>query len=133
MKIKTRYIGLILAGVGIVTLSILVLDYEITKIDRLSQQIDSRLMLVSDCGYSYEKYIQIKEILSNAQTELIIGNNYDKALSLTNLASGKLFSCQLAAQIETPYLIMFPILILISGLGLIMSFRKHNYHTNYPN
>lgn len=124
MKIKTRYIGFVLAVVGIASLSILVWDYEITKIDRLSQQIDSRLMLVSDCGYSYEKDIQIKEILYDAQKELIIENNYDKALSLTNLAAGKLFSCQLASQIETSYLIIFPILILMSGLGLILSFRK---------
>jgi len=124
MKIKSRYVGLILVGVGITSLSILVLDYESTKIDKLSQKIDFLLMLVSDCGYSYEKSTQIMEILYNAQTKLIIENNYDSALSLTNLAVGKLFSCQSNTQIETPYLILFPMLILMIIFGLILTVRK---------
>ncbi len=124
MKIKTRHIGLIFVGVGIISLSILVWDYETTKMDRLSQKIDSLLMLVSDCGYSYERSIQINEILYNAQTKLIIENNYDYALSLTNLAGGKLFSCQLATQIVTPYLILFPLLIMMITWGLILSVKK---------
>ncbi len=124
MKIKTRYIGLILFGVGITSLSILVLDFETTKTDRLSQKIDSLLLHVPDCGYSYEKSIQIEEILYNAQTKLISENNYDEALSLTNLAYGKSFACRPVTQIETIYLFLFPILALMSVFGLILSVRK---------
>lgn len=126
MKIKTRYVGLILFGIGTVSLSILVLDYETTKIDKLSQKIDSLLLLVPDCNYSYERSIQIKEILDNAQTKLTIENNYDNALSATNLAAAKLFSCQQETKITTPYLILFPILILMIIFGLILSVIKPN-------
>ncbi len=124
MKITTRHIGLMFVGVGIISLSILVWDYETTKIDRLSQKIDSLLMLVSDCSYSYERTIQINEILYDAQTKLIIENNYDYASSLANLAGGKLFSCQLATQIGTPYLLLFPLLIMMVVWGLILSVIK---------
>lgn len=124
MRIKTRYIGLILTGLGIISLSILLFDYETTKIDKLSQKIDSLLILVPNCNYSYEKTNQIMEILYNAQTKLIAEQNYDMALSLTNLAVGKLFSCQSNTQIETPHLILFPILILMTIFGLILSVRK---------
>jgi len=124
MKIKTRYIGIVLVGVGIISLSTLVFDYETTKIDRLTQKIDSLLMFVSDCGYSYEKTFQIEEILYNAKTKLISENNYDGALSLTNLAYGKSFACRPVTQIETIYLLLFPILTLMLVFGLILSFRK---------
>ncbi len=124
MKIKTRYVGLILVGAGIISLSTLVLDFETTKIDRLSQKIDSLLLRIPDCGYSYEKSIQIEEILYNAQTKLISENNYDDALSLTNLAYGKSFACRPVTQIETIYLFLFPILALMVVFGLILSVRK---------
>ena len=124
MKINTRYIGLILTGVGIISLSVLLLDYETTKIDKLSQKIDSLLILIPNCNYSYEKSNQIMEILYDAQTKLIVEQNYDLALALTNLAVGKLFSCQSNTQIETPYLILFPILILITIFGLILSVKQ---------
>lgn len=124
MQIKTRHIGFIFVGVGIISLSILVLDYETTKIDRLSQKIDSLLMLVSDCNYFYERSIQINEILYDAQTKLIVENDYDYASSLTNLAGGKLFSCQLATQIGTPYLFLIPMLMMIVAWGLNLSVRK---------
>ena len=124
MKIKTRYIGLMLTGVGIISLSILLFDHETTKIDKLSQKIDSLLILVPNCEYSYEKTNQIMEIIYNAQTKLIVENNYDAALSLTNLAVGKLFSCQSNTQIENPYLILFPMLILVIIFGLTLSVRK---------
>lgn len=113
-----------LTGVGIMSLSILLLDYESTKLDKLSQKIDSLLILVPNCDYSYEKSNQIMEILYDAQTKLAVENNYDAALSLTNLAVGKLFSCQSNTQIETPYLILFPMLILITIFGIILSVRK---------
>ena len=124
MKIKTRYIGLILTGVGIISISILVLDYETVKIDKLSQKIDSLLMLVPNCNYSYEKSTQIERILYDAKTKLIIENNYDSALLLTNLAVGKSFSCQQGAQIVTPHLILFPMSILMILFGLALSIRK---------
>lgn len=113
-----------LTGVGIISLSILLFDYETTKIDKLLQKINSLLILVPNCEYSYEKTNQIMEIIYNAQTKLIVENNYDTALSLTNLAVGKSFSCQSKTQIETPYLILFPILILVTIFGLILSVRK---------
>ena len=113
-----------LTGVGIISLSILLFDHETTKIDKLSQKIDSLLILVPNCEYSYEKTNQIMEIIYNAQTKLIVENNYDTALSLTNLAAGKLFSCQSNTQIENPYLILFPMLILVIIFGLILSVRK---------
>lgn len=124
MKIKTRSVGLILSGIGITLLSILTFDYETTKADKLSQKIDSLLLLISDCGYPYEKSMEIVEILYIAQTKLTTENNYDNALSLTNLAIGKLFSCQSGTQIESPYLILFPILILMIIFGLILSVKK---------
>ena len=124
MKIKTQYIGLVLLGLGIISLSILVLDYETSKIDKLSQKIDSLLTLIPGCNYSYEKSSLIEEILYNAQTKLIVEGNYDDALSLTNLAVGKSFSCQQGTQIVTPHLIIFPMLMLMIAYGSILSFRK---------
>ena len=124
MRIKSYYMGLILFVVGIASLSILIWEHESTKVDKLSQKIDSLLLLVSECGYSYERTAEITEILYNAQTKLIIENNYDNAVLLTNLAVGKLFSCQTDSQIENPYLILFPILILVIVFGAILILRK---------
>lgn len=124
MKINTQHLGLILLAVGIISLAILLFDYESTKIDKLSGKINTLLLLLPECDYSYEKFIQIEEILYNAQTKLLTENNYDDALSLTNLAVGKLFSCQQDSQLVTPFLLLFPMLILMIAFGLILSIRK---------
>ena len=124
MKINTRYLGLILSVSGILSLSFLLIDNENTKIEKLSGKIDTLLILLPECGYSYEKFLKIEEILYNAQTKLLTENNYDGALSLTNLVVGKLFSCQQDSQLVTPYILLFPMLILMIAFGLVLSMRK---------
>ena len=124
MKINLRYVGFILSGIGAVSLSVLIFDYEDTKIEKLSEKIDTLLLLLPECGYSYERFLEIEEILYNAQTKLLIENKYDAALSLTNLAVGKLFSCQQDSQLVTPYLLLFPILVLMTAFGVILSIKK---------
>ena len=124
MKINTRSFGLLLLIVGIISLAVLLFDYESTKIDKLSVKINTLLLLLPECDYSYEKFLQIEEILYSAQTKLLVEDNYDLALSLTNLAVGKLFSCQQDSQLVTPFLLLFPILILVIAFGLILSIRK---------
>ncbi|MGI9565599.1 MAG: hypothetical protein ACR2LL_01120 [Nitrosopumilus sp.] len=105
-------------------LAILIFDYEDTKVDKLSEKIDILLLLLPECNYSYERYLQIEEILQSAKIKLLIDNNYDAALSLTNLGVGKLFSCQQDSQLVTPYLLLFPILVLMTAFGLLLSLKK---------
>ena len=124
MKTNTRYLGLILSVSGIILLSFLLVDNENTKIDKLSGKIDTLLILLPECGYSYEKFIEIEKILYDAQKKLLAENNYDDALSLTNLVVGKLFSCQQDSQLVTPYILLFPMLILMIAFGLVLSIRK---------
>ena len=124
MKINNRYLGLILFVSGIISLSFLLIDNENTKIEKLSGKIDTLLILLPECGYSYEKFLEIEEILYNAQTKLLTENNYDGALSLTNLVVGKLFSCQQDSQLVTPHILLFPMLILLIAFGLVLSIRK---------
>ena len=128
MKTNGRFIGLILLVSGGILLSVLIYDYEITKRDNLSEKIDKLLILLPECDYSYEKYLEIEEVLFNAQRKLVIENNYDDALSLTNLASGKLFACQQDSQIVTVHLLLFPILILMVFFGLILFLKKSPKH-----
>ena len=129
MKTNEHFIGLILLISGSVLLSVLVYDYEITKRDNLSEKINKLLILLPECDYSDEKYLEIEEVLFSAQRKLVSENNYDDALSLTNLASGKLFACQQDSQIVTVHLLLFPILILMVFFGLILFLKKSpKYH-----
>lgn len=124
MKTNKRLIGLILLVSGSIFLSALIYDYEDMKKDSLSKKIDTLLILLPECDYSYEKYLEVEEILHSAQTKLLRENNYDDALSLTNLATGKLFGCQTDSQIITAHLLLFPIFILTVFFGLILFFKQ---------
>lgn len=124
MKFNIKFTGLALTIIGIISLSVLIYDHETTKFETLSIKIDKMLATLPECDYSYEKFIQIEEILHNAQTKLSIENNYDDSLSLVNLATAKLFSCEQESTIISSYVLMFPILILMVSFGLILFLKN---------
>ena len=124
MKFNIRFTGLALIMIGIISLSVLIYDNEITKFEKLSVKIDKLLTTLPNCDYSYEKFIQIEEILNDAKTKLFVENNYDDSLSLVNLATAKLFSCEQESTIISSYLLMFPILILMTSFGLILFLKN---------
>ena len=124
MKFNIKFIGLALTIIGIISLSVLIYDHETTKFETLSIKIDKMLVTLPECDYSYEKFIQIEEILHNAQTKLLIENNYDDSLSLVNLATAKLFSCKQESAIISSYVLIFPILILMISFGLILFLKN---------
>lgn len=124
MKFNVRFVGLALTLIGIISLSVLVFENETTKFEKLSIKIEKLLTTLPNCGYSYEKFIEIEEILLNAKTKLLFDDNYDDSLSLVNLATAKLFSCEQETSAISSYLLMFPILILMISFGLILFLKK---------